>query len=89
MILIKKNNEPSAMEVIVIAEDTDDELFLSWLDHHNLVFGMYKVYFVALDQEARMKEGKWLKKNFPTALGMARINATENFMGKKANETLL
>lgn len=89
MILLKKNNEASAKEAIVIMEDSDDEMFISWLDYHNIVFGMWKVYFTALDPEARMKEGMWLKKNYPTARGFARINATE-FIGKPKNaQTLL
>jgi len=83
MILLKKNNEASATEVVVVAEDDDDMLFLSWLDYHNLLFGMYKVYFTALDQQAQMPEGKWLKKNYPTAKGMARISVTKNYMEKK------
>ena len=80
MILLKKNNEASAKEVIVVAEDNDDMNFLSWLDHHSLVFGMYQVYYTNLDPERRMVQGKWLAKNYPTATGMARIAVTENFM---------
>ena len=89
MILLKKGNEASAREVVVVAEDEDDMLFLHWLDYHNLVFGMWKIYDGILDQQRITDNGKWLAKSHPTARGFARINATE-FIGKPKNaQTLL
>jgi len=81
--MIKIESKKNKSKVLLIAETDNDMDTLKFLFDSHVVFGFWKLYNYKEDKTRTIPEAKYMRLNFPLAVGMGFININSTYIPKE------